>query len=91
MSTVSRMVGAGAMVALAVAALQLTPSAQRSASPSPAIPKGEWRTYGADLASTRYSPLDQINGATSASSRWRGGSRPTTSARAPNSTSSRRR
>ena len=24
---------------------------------------GEWRTYGADLASTRYSPLDQINAA----------------------------
>jgi quinoprotein glucose dehydrogenase len=23
--------------------------------------KGEWKTYGADLASTRYSPLDQIN------------------------------
>ena len=23
--------------------------------------KGEWNTYGADLASTRYSPLDQIN------------------------------
>ena len=22
---------------------------------------GEWRTYGADLSSTRYSPLDQIN------------------------------
>src|ERR1700686_4045552 len=22
---------------------------------------GEWRTYGGDLASTRYSPLDQIN------------------------------
>ena len=22
---------------------------------------GEWRTYGADLANTRYSPLDQIN------------------------------
>jgi quinoprotein glucose dehydrogenase len=22
---------------------------------------GEWRTYGSDLASTRYSPLDQIN------------------------------
>jgi quinoprotein glucose dehydrogenase len=21
----------------------------------------EWRTYGSDLASTRYSPLDQIN------------------------------
>jgi quinoprotein glucose dehydrogenase len=27
-----------------------------------AAPKvGEWRTYGGDLASTRYSPLDQIN------------------------------
>jgi quinoprotein glucose dehydrogenase len=25
-------------------------------------PAGEWRTYGGDLASTRYSPLDQING-----------------------------
>ena len=24
-------------------------------------PKGEWRTYGGDLASTRYSALDQIN------------------------------
>ena len=23
---------------------------------------GEWRTYGGDLASTRYAPLDQING-----------------------------
>ena len=23
--------------------------------------KGEWRTYGGDLANTRYSPLDQIN------------------------------
>src|SRR6202142_2121313 len=22
---------------------------------------GEWRTYGGDLASTRYSPLDQVN------------------------------
>ena len=29
---------------------------------SPSAAKvGEWRTYGADLASTRYSPLDQIN------------------------------
>jgi quinoprotein glucose dehydrogenase len=24
-------------------------------------PNGEWRTYGADLGNTRYSPLDQIN------------------------------
>ena len=26
--------------------------------PAPAV---EWKTHGADLASTRYSPLDQIN------------------------------
>jgi quinoprotein glucose dehydrogenase len=26
-------------------------------------PNGEWRTYGADLGNTRYSPLDQINAA----------------------------
>ena len=24
---------------------------------------GEWPTYGGDLGNTRYSPLDQINGA----------------------------
>jgi quinoprotein glucose dehydrogenase len=32
-----------------------------AAVPAPAVPGSEWRTYGADLASTRYSPLDQIN------------------------------
>src|SRR5688572_13997365 len=32
----------------------------RPATPAPATPTGEWRTYGSDLASTRYSPLDQI-------------------------------
>jgi quinoprotein glucose dehydrogenase len=30
---------------------------QRATGPAPV----EWKTYGADLASTRYSPLDQIN------------------------------
>jgi quinoprotein glucose dehydrogenase len=30
----------------------------QSAAPAPV---GEWRTYGGDLASTRYAPLDQIN------------------------------
>jgi len=29
--------------------------------PTPPVAGGEWRTYGADLASTRYSSLDQIN------------------------------
>jgi quinoprotein glucose dehydrogenase len=28
---------------------------------NPAVPNTEWKTYGADLASTRYAPLDQIN------------------------------
>lgn len=32
-----------------------------SASASPSSAKGDWTTYGSDLASTRYSPLDQIN------------------------------
>src|ERR1700731_3076836 len=34
------------------------------ASPAPAqtgTKNGEWRTYGGDLGSTRYAPLDQIN------------------------------
>src|SRR5215204_3865454 len=30
------------------------------ASTAPAAPAGEWRTYGSDLASTRYAALDQI-------------------------------
>jgi quinoprotein glucose dehydrogenase len=38
---------------LAVAMLTVTGSGQTT--------NGEWRTYGGDLASTRYSPLDQIN------------------------------
>src|SRR5215467_7200099 len=28
-----------------------------------AVVRGEWRTYGGDLASTRYAPLDQITAA----------------------------
>ena len=35
-------------------------SAQRGRRPSTA--QGEWPTYGGDLASSKYSPLDQING-----------------------------
>ncbi len=40
-------------------ALSLLP-AQTVAQPAAAIPPGEWRTYGGDLASTRYRPYDQI-------------------------------
>ena len=32
---------------------------QAPAGPTP--PNSEWRTYGGDLRSTRYMPLDQIN------------------------------
>jgi len=35
--------------------------AQTPAQGQAGAPKGEWRTYGGDLASTRYSALDQIN------------------------------
>ena len=34
-------------------------AAQVPATPSTA--RGEWPTYGGDLASTKYSPLDQIS------------------------------
>src|SRR5437660_6650855 len=47
------------LVSLAGASLYSRLLAQLPA-PSPA-PAGEWRTYGGDLASTRYAPLDQIN------------------------------
>ena len=53
---------------------------------------GEWRTYGGDLGSTRYAPLDQINAQQlQAICRSPGVSRPTSSAGVPTSTSRRRR
>lgn len=50
------------------ALLGVTPvlAQQSTAGPAPALARGnvagEWRVWGADLWSTRYSPLDQING-----------------------------
>ncbi len=38
-----------------------SPDATAQSKPAPAAAAGEWRTYGADLANTRYSALDQIN------------------------------
>ena len=35
-------------------------AAPAAASKAPAVPGANWTTYGADLASTHYSPLDQI-------------------------------
>jgi quinoprotein glucose dehydrogenase len=48
------------------ASLEAQGAGGRGAPPTPAAqtpPDVEWRTYGADLASTRYSSLDQINAA----------------------------
>ncbi len=43
------------------------------APPAPSTARGEWPTYGGDLASTKYSPLDQITAANFASLKiaWR--------------------
>ena len=43
------------LLASLLAIISLPASAQKGAA------NGEWRTYGGDLASTRYAPLDQIN------------------------------
>ena len=83
----ARLRGAGpfAVVALLVLGATLTLQGQTGAL------NGEWRTYGGDLASTRYAPLDQINATTSASWKSPGASRPTASARAWSSTCRSRR
>jgi len=51
-------VAALALVAVAVGQPGVAPKAYQTRAGRAAT---EWRTYGADLASTRYSPLDQIN------------------------------
>ena len=47
----------GGIAALGALVLYTSLAAQNQPS---APPRGEWRTYGSDLASTRYSPLEQI-------------------------------
>jgi quinoprotein glucose dehydrogenase len=49
------------MRALAAVAILLATGIPRTAAQSPAPAGAEWRTYASDLASTKYSPLDQIN------------------------------
>ena len=53
---------------------------------------GEWRSYGGDIANTRYSPLDQIDAGNfdDLEVAWRLRT-PPTSGRSPSSTSRRRR
>jgi quinoprotein glucose dehydrogenase len=56
--------GAVALLLLLWAAgMQVPASAQDGRPAAPAGETWEWKTYGADLASTRYAPLDQINAA----------------------------
>ena len=52
----SRRLRIGSLVLAVVLASWTTASVHGQAG----APKGEWRTYGADLGHTRYSPLDQI-------------------------------
>jgi quinoprotein glucose dehydrogenase len=52
----------GLVLALAlVAVASIAAFAQNRVSTQPGASNGEWRTYGGDLRSTRYAPLDQIN------------------------------
>jgi quinoprotein glucose dehydrogenase len=55
MRNVFRLAGFLTLLGATAAWLTVGAAAQRSA------PGGEWRTYGGDLASTRYAPLDQIS------------------------------
>jgi len=48
-------------VAALVAIVSLTIASHAQNPPRPSTVAGEWPTYGGDLASTKYSPLDQIN------------------------------
>src|SRR6202166_513656 len=45
----------------AALALSLVVLVSRPAAAQSGAKNGEWTSYGADLGSTRYSPLDQIN------------------------------
>ena len=61
---------------LAVLLLSISSITSGQAGP-PSTAKGDWTHYTADIKGSKYSPLDQINASTSASSKSRGGSRPT--------------
>ena len=59
--TLSRIVPACLLLALALALTAPRIAGQASGQPSPS--NGEWPHYTADVKGTRYSPLDQINAA----------------------------
>ena len=51
----------GSVLAAAIVAMSLGAVAQQRVPARVGAQNGEWRTYGGDLRSTRYAPLDQIN------------------------------
>jgi quinoprotein glucose dehydrogenase len=53
--------GYGVLLLALVLSVRAGIGAQGPSTPLGAGATWEWRTYGADLASTRYAPLDQIN------------------------------
>jgi quinoprotein glucose dehydrogenase len=55
----SRVIGSALAIGAAAALFALRPLAQQSAQPS--LTNGEWPSYAADLASTHYSPLAQVD------------------------------
>jgi quinoprotein glucose dehydrogenase len=48
-------------LSIALCGTLLSPWSVRAGSPQSETPSGEWRYYGGDPGSTKYSPLDQIN------------------------------
>jgi quinoprotein glucose dehydrogenase len=48
-------------LSIALCGTLLSPHSLRAASPPSETTSGEWRYYGGDPGSTKYSPLDQIN------------------------------
>jgi quinoprotein glucose dehydrogenase len=57
------LMGAALLVSYAGLHGQTRTAASRTPPAKSTVPDVEWRTYGGDLASTRYSPLDQITAA----------------------------
>jgi glucose dehydrogenase len=64
-STIARCIGAALFAGMALSGVLTVRGSQTRADGSPTLVRGnapgEWRYWGADAWSTRYSPLDQIN------------------------------
>ncbi|MGD2069501.1 MAG: PQQ-binding-like beta-propeller repeat protein [Gemmatimonadota bacterium] len=61
---------AAASAGLVLAILPQGPAAAQSAAGDAPVPPGEWRYWGRDAGSTRYSPLEQIDASNVADLEW---------------------